>query len=100
MPVPVNSLVVSLFAPQTECAEDDPLDIICQARQDLLVIVLSKAIQVAVLRSRCYATSFRFPRLAGIARPQGSRSLFRNLCKLQSGSGYRRPDERADQQNT
>ena len=40
----VDGLVVGLLAKQVEGTEDGPLDVIGQARQDLLVIVLAEAI--------------------------------------------------------
>ena len=45
---PSMGLVVFLLASQMEGAEDGPLDVVGQAGQDLLVIVLVEALQVGV----------------------------------------------------
>jgi hypothetical protein len=44
----VDGLVVGFFAGQTEGAEDGPLDVVGQAGQDLLMIVLAEAVEVRV----------------------------------------------------
>src|SRR5436190_2012829 len=44
----VNGLVVGMFAAQLEGAEDGPLDVVGQARQDLLMIIIAEAVQVGV----------------------------------------------------
>ena len=44
----VDGLVVGFFAGQTKGAEDGPLNVVGQAGQDLLVIILAEAVQVGV----------------------------------------------------
>ena len=46
----VDGLLIGLFAGQVEGAEDGPRDVVSQAGQDLLVIILTEAVQVGVNR--------------------------------------------------